>query len=71
LAGVLGFEAKMEVEPIGDGGLSDAEITAKIQQRQEARNAKNFALSDRIRDELQLAGITLIDSRDGTRWHRS
>ncbi|AVH71915.1 cysteine--tRNA ligase [Nostoc sp. 'Lobaria pulmonaria (5183) cyanobiont'] len=71
LAGVLGLEAKIEAEIHKSNGLSDAEIEARIQQRQEARIAKNFAESDRIRDELQAEGITLIDSRDGTRWHRN
>ncbi|MEH2444450.1 MAG: cysteine--tRNA ligase [Nostoc sp.] len=71
LAGVLGLEAEIEAETDKSSGLSDAEIEAKIQQRQEARIAKNFAESDRIRDELQAEGITLIDSRDGTRWHRN
>jgi cysteinyl-tRNA synthetase len=71
LAGVLGLEAKPEVKTSTIEGLSDAEIEAKIQQRQQARIAKNFAESDRLRDELQAEGITLIDSRDGTRWHRN
>ncbi|MBN3927288.1 cysteine--tRNA ligase [Nostoc sp. NMS4] len=71
LAGVLGLEAEIEAETHTSNGLSDGEIEAKIQQRQEARKAKNFAESDRIRDELQSEGITLIDSRDGTRWHRN
>ncbi|MEH2310672.1 MAG: cysteine--tRNA ligase [Nostoc sp.] len=71
LAGVLGLEAEIEAETDKSSGLSDAEIEAKIEQRQQARIAKNFAESDRIRDELQVEGITLIDSRDGTRWHRN
>ncbi|MEH1890811.1 MAG: cysteine--tRNA ligase [Nostoc sp.] len=71
LAGVLGLEAKIEAEIHKSNGLSDAEIEARIQQRQQARQAKNFAESDRIRDQLQAEGITLIDSRDGTRWHRN
>ncbi|MEH2214166.1 cysteine--tRNA ligase [Nostoc sp.] len=71
LAGVLGLEAEIEAETQTSNGLSDAEIEAKIQQRQEARKGKNFAESDRIRNELQAEGITLIDSRDGTRWHRN
>ncbi len=71
LAGVLGLEAKPEVETLTIEGISDAQIEVKIQQRQAARQAKNFAESDRIRNELQAQGITLIDSRDGTRWHRS
>ncbi|MBD2037336.1 cysteine--tRNA ligase [Leptolyngbya sp. FACHB-321] len=53
-------------------GLSDAAIEALIQQRQEARQSKNWAESDRIRNELQSQGITLIDQKDGvTRWHRN
>ncbi|MDZ8051779.1 MAG: cysteine--tRNA ligase [Aulosira sp. ZfuVER01] len=71
LAGVLGLEAKVETETPASDGLSDAEIEDLIQQRQAARKAKNFAEGDRIRNELQAKGITLIDSKDGTRWHRS
>ncbi|WP_414583510.1 cysteine--tRNA ligase [Scytonema sp. PCC 10023] len=71
LAQVLGLEAKMSDQTPQNSGISDAEIEALIQKRQEARKAKNFAESDRIRDELQAQGITLIDSREGTRWHRN
>jgi cysteinyl-tRNA synthetase len=73
LAQVLGLEAepKEEVEEAIDG-ISDAEIEALIEQRNEARKAKNWAQSDRIRDELKAQGITLIDQAGGvTRWHRS
>jgi cysteinyl-tRNA synthetase len=70
LADVLGLTATLEVESTAVNGISDAEIEELIQKRQEARKAKNFAESDRIRDELQAQGITLIDSREGTRWHR-
>ncbi|MBD2336871.1 cysteine--tRNA ligase [Calothrix sp. FACHB-156] len=71
LAGVLGLEAKPEAEKPASNGLSDAEIEDLIAQRQAARKAKNFAEGDRIRNELQAQGITLIDSKDGTRWHRN
>ncbi|WP_017315385.1 cysteine--tRNA ligase [Mastigocladopsis repens] len=71
LAQVLGLEAKMEVETPESSGISDAEIEALIHKRQDARKAKNFAEADRVRDELQAQGITLIDSREGTRWHRN
>ena len=74
LARVLGLEVSQteieESQQTVSGGLSDAEIEAMIQQRQDARKAKNFAESDRIRNELQSQGITLIDSPQGTRWHR-
>jgi cysteinyl-tRNA synthetase len=71
LAEVLGFTAKIEANITTNDGLSDAEIEAMLEQRQAARKAKNFAESDRIRDELQAQGIAVIDSRDGTRWHRN
>ncbi|MEG3970921.1 cysteine--tRNA ligase [Microcoleus sp. T2B6] len=72
LAGVLG----LEVQPEGDSndavdGLSDGEIEVMIQQRKDARKARDFAEGDRIRNELKDKGITLIDQKDGTTiWHR-
>jgi cysteinyl-tRNA synthetase len=72
LAQALGLEAKMKAVQEPAGGLSDAEIEAMIQQRQDARKAKNFAEADRIRNELQEKGVTLIDQAGGvTRWHRN
>ncbi|WP_413198575.1 cysteine--tRNA ligase [Nostoc piscinale] len=71
LAEVLGLTAQPEAETTVNDGLSDAEIEDLIQQRQAARKARNFAEGDRIRNELQAKGVTLIDSPEGTRWHRS
>jgi cysteinyl-tRNA synthetase len=71
LAQVLGLEAQPEAETSVSDGLSDAEIQSRIQQRQEARKTRNFAEADRIRNELQAQGITVIDSPDSTRWHRN
>jgi len=71
LAEVFGLVAQPESTTATTQGLSDGEIENLIQQRQAARQAKNFGESDRIRDQLQGQGITLIDSRDGTRWHRN
>ncbi|MDD5035961.1 MAG: cysteine--tRNA ligase [Methylococcaceae bacterium] len=45
-------------------------IEQMIQRRQEARQSKNWAESDRIRDELKSLGIILEDSAQGTRWRR-
>jgi cysteinyl-tRNA synthetase len=71
LAQVLGLEARPTASSPIEGGLSDGEIEALLEQRREARKAKNFAESDRIRDELQAQGITLIDKAGGvTEWHR-
>jgi len=48
--------------------LDEATIQAMIQQRAEAKRAKNFAEADRIRSELLAKGIVLKDSPSGTTW---
>ncbi len=53
-----------------ESGEGDAEIEAKIQARQDAKKAKNFAEADRIRDELKAAGIELTDIPNGVKWKR-
>lgn len=70
LADVLGLTAQPEVENPVNHGISDVDIEELIQKRQIARKAKNFAESDQIRDQLLTKGVTLIDSKEGTRWHR-
>ncbi len=50
--------------------LSESEISKKIDQREAARNSKDFAMSDQIRDELLELGIILEDSANGTTWRR-
>jgi len=45
-----------------------AQVEALIATRTAARKAKNFAESDRIRDELAAMGVVLKDSKDGTTW---
>lgn len=71
LSEVLGLTASPDAEATHTSGLSDAEIEAMIEQRLEARKAKNWAEGDRIRDELKAQGITLIDKPGGvTEWIR-
>ena len=51
--------------------LGDAEIEALVAERQGARKRRDFAASDRIRNQLAERGIILEDSRDGgVRWKR-
>jgi len=55
----------------GEKELLDADIEALIQERQDARKAKNFARADEIRDELLEKGIVLKDTREGVKWERA
>ena len=55
---------------LAEDGSEDAEVTAKIQARYEAKKAKNFAEADRIRDELKAQGIEITDIPGGARWKR-
>ena len=52
--------------PALDAAAIDRQVTARI----EARRQRNWAESDRIRDELASAGILLEDGPDGTTWRR-
>jgi len=71
LATILGFVVQPEDATSNIDGISDSEIEALIQQRHQAKSDKNYAESDRIRDELQAQGITLIDKPGGvTIWNR-
>lgn len=71
LAQVLGLQAEPETEE-PTSGISDAEIETLIQQRSDAKKAKNFAEADRIRNQLKDQGIVLVDKPGGiTEWHRA
>ena len=48
-----------------------AKVTALLTARFEARKAKNWAESDRIRDELAAMGVVVKDSKDGAVWSRA
>ena len=45
-------------------------IEALMEQRKEAKAARDFNLADKIRDELGLQGIILEDTKDGSTWRR-
>ncbi|QLL70633.1 cysteine--tRNA ligase [Lactobacillus sp. 3B(2020)] len=59
------FGVKLQTEKI-----NDTEIEMLIEQRNQARKAKNFALSDKIRDDLKAQGIILEDTPQGTRYRK-
>ncbi|ASZ08548.1 cysteine--tRNA ligase [Enterococcus thailandicus] len=50
--------------------LLDKDIEQLIEERNQARQAKNFARSDEIRDLFKEKGIILEDTPQGTRWRR-
>ena len=66
LANVLGL-----LYARGTESDDDSEIEAMIEARREARAAKNWAESDRIRDELKAMGIVVEDTPQGMKWHRA
>ena len=66
--GILEYNAEEYLKQGSE--LSEAEISNKILQRESARNSKDFAMSDQIRDELLALGIILEDSVNGTTWRR-
>ncbi len=75
LSGVLGI---LQDDPDGflkggdiDSGLSEEQINQQIQARMEAKNNKNWAKADEIRDQLKAQGIIVEDIAGGTSsWRR-
>lgn len=51
--------------------ILDAQIEELIQERQDARKARNFARADEIRNTLAAQGIILEDTREGVKWKRA
>ncbi|MDO4641854.1 MAG: cysteine--tRNA ligase [Neisseria sp.] len=74
LGGIIGLLQRDPQEFLQGGavadGLSNEEIESLIEQRKQARSAKNWAESDRIRDLLTAQNIILEDGAGGTTWRR-
>ena len=64
LGGVLGILQNKKDE------ILDEEIEKLIEDRNKARKNKDFALADKIRDDLKAKGIVLEDTRQGVKWRR-
>ena len=65
LSDICGLIVEKEAE------ILDTEIEQLIQERQDARKAKNFARADEIRDLVLEKGIILEDTREGVKWKRA
>ena len=66
---VLRVDPVLDIYPRRDEAL-DTTVEKLIEARNAARKSRNFAESDRIRDELLSRGIILEDTPGGTRWRR-
>ncbi|HTA40853.1 MAG TPA: cysteine--tRNA ligase [Bryobacteraceae bacterium] len=66
------FDAFFDVlrPTVAVGGLTDAEIDQLIVERTAAKKARDFARSDKIRNDLLEQGVILEDTKDGVRWKR-
>lgn len=67
MAGIIGIFEQTETH---DDGLTDKLMQLIIDIRQHARQEKNWALADKIRDELKTAGVAIEDTPNGARWKR-
>ena len=68
LAKVKAAQAQAGYTVTGEG---DPEIDALVRARGEAKQAKNFAEADRIRDELKARGVEITDVPGGAVWKRA
>jgi len=60
----------LTAEVPAEASESDPRIDALLAERDAARKRRDFATSDRIRDQLAAEGVTIVDTPQGSRWKR-
>ena len=70
MCSIIGVLEKTTAEASADAGLENALVEIMIGLRQEARQNKNYAQADALRDKLAATGIILEDTPQGVRWKR-
>ena len=70
-AALRDLDAVLGLLPDAGGRRCRPDLAALLEARAAARAARDWAASDRLRDELAAAGILVEDSRDGQRWRRA
>ena len=71
---VLGLDLLAPIEEKESDAVDDdlrAYVEEMIAKRAEAKNAKDFATADSIRNELAAKGITIKDTREGVVWEKA
>ena len=74
--GILDKDPREAIDQLRDQklkrtGMSEAratEIERLLEKRTQARSAKDFALSDQIRNDLEKSGILVMDTAEGSTW---
>jgi cysteinyl-tRNA synthetase len=69
LGALRDLDQVLAVLPEPEAGL-DAEVRGLLAAREAARAERDWAASDRLRDQLAARGISVEDTRDGQRWRR-
>lgn len=70
ILGLLQQDPEAFLQAGAAGEISAEEVEALIAERTQAKQEKNYARSDEIREQLKAQGVLLEDSREGTSWRR-
>jgi len=71
LMGLFGNDPEQWFAGHVEGDMAADEVEALIEERNSAKAERDFERADAIRNQLQDAGVSIQDGRDGTTWRRS